>query len=311
MSQLSDYRGKPDREIRVWDTLAERWRRIDKSRLRPGLVLMLRARDGGYDPELGFHAAGKKPVTVVDPDPGSGLSDVYNSDKLTSIGRFVSLTEHLNDVAAAAEQLINELALSEAEAQAMVTAARWHDVGKAHAAFQNMVLEDAHDAELRRNELWAKSASNRKRPNYFVVSNGEKIPRRHFRHELASMLAWLEHGEINEKHDLIAYLIAAHHGRVRTGLRALPDERRAPNDLRYARGIWEADPLPEVRLNGKSVPPTELRLNIMELGLGEQGPSWTERTQRLLRELGPFRLAWLEALVRIADWRASRQEEKN
>jgi CRISPR-associated endonuclease/helicase Cas3 len=47
----------------------------------------------------------------------------------------------------------------------------------------------------------------------------------------------------------------------------------------------------------------------MELGAGDQGPSWTARTQGLLAEFGPFRLAWMEALVRIADWRATRQEQ--
>jgi len=49
----------------------------------------------------------------------------------------------------------------------------------------------------------------------------------------------------------------------------------------------------------------------MELGEGEQGPSWTARTQKLLANYGPFRLAWLEALVRIADWRATRQEQQS
>jgi CRISPR-associated endonuclease/helicase Cas3 len=47
----------------------------------------------------------------------------------------------------------------------------------------------------------------------------------------------------------------------------------------------------------------------MQLGDGPCGPSWSARTQRLLAELGPFRLAWLEALLRIADWRASEAEE--
>lgn len=46
-----------------------------------------------------------------------------------------------------------------------------------------------------------------------------------------------------------------------------------------------------------------------ELGDGPQGPSWTTRTQTLLKVLGPFQLAWCEPLVRIADWRASRQEQ--
>jgi len=53
-----------------------------------------------------------------------------------------------------------------------------------------------------------------------------------------------------------------------------------------------------------------LRLDLMELGEGEMGPSWTARTQQLLDTYGPFRLAWLEALVRIADWRASGMEQE-
>ena len=50
----------------------------------------------------------------------------------------------------------------------------------------------------------------------------------------------------------------------------------------------------------------------MELGecveepfVGE--PSWIERTLRLRDELGPFRLAYFEALLRGADERASAQ----
>ena len=45
------------------------------------------------------------------------------------------------------------------------------------------------------------------------------------------------------------------------------------------------------------------------IGEGEQGPSWTERTLKLLDQYGPFQLAWLETLVRLADWRASAAEQ--
>jgi CRISPR-associated endonuclease/helicase Cas3 len=58
------------------------------------------------------------------------------------------------------------------------------------------------------------------------------------------------------------------------------------------------------------MPPVTLSLAVMELGEGPMGPSWAERTQRLLAAHGPFRLAWLEALVRIADWRASGEEQR-
>jgi len=39
-------------------------------------------------------------------------------------------------------------------------------------------------------------------------------------------------------------------------------------------------------------------------------PSRRERTQALLERLGPFRLRYLEALLRAADWRASSAERK-
>jgi CRISPR-associated endonuclease/helicase Cas3 len=47
----------------------------------------------------------------------------------------------------------------------------------------------------------------------------------------------------------------------------------------------------------------------MQLGEG----SWLERTLRLRDDpaLGPFRLAYLETLVRVADWRASEEERRN
>ncbi len=53
-----------------------------------------------------------------------------------------------------------------------------------------------------------------------------------------------------------------------------------------------------------------LDLDLMRLGDGACGPSWSARAQALLGDLGPFRLAWLEALLRIADWRASEAEEE-
>lgn len=100
----------------------------------------------------------------------------------------------------------------------------------------------------------------------------------------------------------------AHHGKVRTGLRALPNESPPPeSDRLFARGVWDKDTLPGLDLGEHRFAETRLDLALMELGEGPAGPSWSERIGRLLAAQGPFRLAWLEALVRIADWRASRQ----
>jgi CRISPR-associated endonuclease/helicase Cas3 len=141
--------------------------------------------------------------------------------------------------------------------------------------------------------------------------DGNGGARPHFRHELASALAWLNNSGEEADADLIAYLVAAHHGKVRMSLRALPGEKEpSESDRLFARGIWDGDSLPEVDLGGRVLPSTILDLSLMELGMGDQGPSWTDRTQRLLERYGPFRLAWLESLLRVADWRASALERQ-
>ena len=137
--------------------------------------------------------------------------------------------------------------------------------------------------------------------------------RAYFRHELASALAFLAHESWSRGADLIAYLIAAHHGKVRMNLRALPREAAPRNGragARFARGVWEGDELPPFDLEGgERWQGGGLRMSIMELGWNDVShESWTERTRDLLARLGPFRLAWLETLLRVADWRASAKE---
>ena len=162
--------------------------------------------------------------------------------------------------------------------------------------------------------LWAKSGGNYRGQQCaaFIRCWAKPSHASRFRHELASALAWLDQHDAEADSNLIAYLIAAHHGKVRMSLRALPQENEAPDGRLFARGVWDGDTLPEVRFqDGEIVPATVLHLDLMQLGEGPQGPSWTTRTQRLLKHLGPFRLAWLEALVRIADWRATRAEQES
>ena len=302
---IGQAQGLKKRDKWRWDSLASRWVKLDGN-LRPGMTLLLRAREGGYDPELGFHAESRKPVTPL-PPIAAPASESYNDDGRSDMAIPVPLPDHLAHVARAARALCDEL--GEAE-PAVIQAARWHDVGKSHPAFQAMLLANP-ASRMSPDQLWAKSDFGA-HPVY-ATCEGEPlrfIERRHFRHELASMLAWLEvHGGEADA-DLVAYLIAAHHGKVRMSLRALPGETEAPDNRRFARGVWEGDQLPALAFDGEQIPETRLRLALMELGEGEQGASWIDRAQSLLADHGPFRLAWLEALVRIADWRATRQEQQ-
>jgi CRISPR-associated endonuclease/helicase Cas3 len=292
-----------------WDFLEGRWRRGGAGRpVLPGSTLLLRASDGGYDPALGFAPEDRNPVPPI--KESGGTSPPSNTDDPRSrIGCFVRLEDHVEHVMHAAIDLAGRLDIPARDRDALVTAARWHDVGKAHPAFQTALLDASEEGEADlTGVLWAKSSGGA-RLRYRIEQDGTEQLRPHFRHELASMLAWLEHAPTEAGKNLVAYLIAAHHGKVRMGLRALPTEPTPDDDRLHARGVWDGDRLPPVRLDGTAIPETPLRLDVMRLGWGEMGPSWTERTRALLEEHGPFRLAWLEALLRVADWRASALEE--
>ena len=313
MGQIKDYLTKKSKQKKrpawVRDSLDGRWVRLtDAGRVRPGMTLMLDASTGGYDPALGADPTEWSPVPPLPPEVGR-RDETHDGDSESRIRRFVLLSEHSEGVTQHAAKLADALQLAEGEAETLLEAARWHDVGKAHPAFQTALLDAPDSPEDAAAKLWAKSSGGAPL-RYRIESEGIQQSRRHFRHELASMLAWLQHGSNgSEALDLIAYLILSHHGRVRMGIRALPTEPIPDDDRLFARGVHEGDRLPYMELNGRWVPETELRLDLIRLGIGAMGPSWTERARGLLARHGPFRLARLEALLRIADWNASLEEE--
>jgi CRISPR-associated endonuclease/helicase Cas3 len=288
--------GKAARVAYLRDSLGERWIPL-RGRPRAGMTLLLDSAHGGYDDRLGFAPAQAGLVAPVLPATPPA-PESYGGD-WRSLGRpFVELAAHLADARREAEGLCALLG-ADGCAPSVLRAAGWHDAGKTHPIFQS-TLTACPDAAHKGPGPWAKSPCR------------GRHGRPHFRHELASALSWLARHEGDPAADLVAYLIAAHHGKVRTGLRALPDEKEPvpPKGPRFARGVWEGDELPGCESPDEQIPATVLRLDLMELGDGAQGPSWAARTQKLLAEHGPFRLAWLEALVRIADWRASAKEQQ-
>ncbi len=278
-----------------WDSLEESWVKLDRNP-RPGLTLLLRSTDGGYDEAIGFSADLKRPPVPVFAPETPLRENAYGEDWRSQQPKPVALLEHLGHVAWQAADLCAKVDET-AHRAALVHAGRWHDLGKAHAVFQKSMYRCKGEIG---EELLAKSDC--RGPMYHE--------RAYFRHELASVLAWLDQHDGEADADLIAYLIAAHHGKVRMSLRAMPTEEADEGVKRFARGIWEGDTLPALRFDGEHSRETTLKLALMEIGEGEQGPSWTERTLKLLDHHGPFRLAWLETLVRLADWRASAEEQR-
>ncbi len=298
-----------------WNPLEREWQPVRAASIFPGMTILLPLAAGGYDTTLGWTGNPKdnrfKPAPLR--STCSAAEESIDDDETRGAGLPVLLSKHLSDVAAAATGLRDrmEAAFPAIPWDSLIRAAWWHDVGKAHEAFQTAMAdcEAVRSQNANKQQLWAKSGQQ-KRPRYRV---GDK-DRRGFRHELASGLAWLEAARAEPDGDLIAFLIAAHHGKVRVSIRSLPNEcRPTAAATRFSRGLWQGDELPELALgNGEVSPRFIVNLELMELGgsLDSAASSWTARVLALRDSpaLGPFRLAFLETLLRVADWRGSSQK---
>lgn len=243
----------------------------------PGMRAVTRSVEGGYTAAEGWSPESKTPVTPAEPAGDPDTVETDTSDRRSFPKYRQTLRSHTDRVVSKMTALLAGSEVDGPEAGALLEAARKHDWGKAHPVFQaTMHRNDSSD------ELLAKQCGR------------AKHDRAHFRHELASGLAMLQAGDS----DLAAYLAAAHHGRVRLNIRSMPGEREG------ARGIRDGDRLPACKI-GSGVEAPEMSLSLDLMKSGAPGGSWTERALRLRDRYGPFRLAYLEALVRAADELAS------
>ena len=300
--------------VAVWrlDQVLGRWTRVtSQAKARPGEVLLTAAGNGGYDPEVGFDPAARgtvpgspEPITAV--DPATGAEDAYSADS-ASAGQhaWISLDRHSEDVRDQAEALLSVLApdLPDDVTRTAVTAAYLHDIGKAHVIWQDALCRLAPEEArpgVDAGRPWAKSGGT----GQLRFDGGVA-----FRHELASLL--MLDGPLRglladvPDPDLARYLVLAHHGKLRVQV-------RDPGDL----AVLASGEASERKLLGleqgstDDVPPllgqpaTTLTVDLEQFSLGGER-SWTRTALGLRERYGPFVLAYLEAVVRIADWRAS------
>ena len=170
------------------------------------------------------------------------------------------LQDHLNDVEKTAKKIVEKLQLPSDISDAIITAARFHDMGKKRKHWQECM-------KITGNKVLAKTG-RKIRP----------LPMGGFRHELASVIDVKTEDILkdNPEQDLILHLIAAHHGWAR----------------------------PCFKPNALEVSDKDMELEYV-----------IRRFAKLQKRFGVWGLAWLEGLVRGADWKASdnsdSKEEKN
>ena len=237
------------------------WVRCNASDLYDGIEVVLDADQGGYDSEVGWNTrSGQTTVLAASttqsaagaflPDDDVGVGD----DPASLACNWYPLAQHLADVERECETLLERFGPGDLTAEmrrAAIVAGRLHDIGKASPIWQDAALATANEeqrAGLESSGPFAKTGSDKPL----------RFDRRFFRHELASALALMSEGAsaIGDHHetDLVIYLVASHHGRIRLSIRQPPEESSIDSTITTTLGIAPGENLPEESLGLSTVP---------------------------------------------------------
>lgn len=214
---------------------------------------------------------------VVDPAILDG-----SDDAASGTGSAVTLRQHLGGVAARVARIGQSLKLPTTLVDDLRLAAEYHDIGKVDPRFQAKLVGGDEVKLAMLNEPLAKSLPGTPRVRGYPAG---------MRHELASV-ALLESDrtvlETANDPDLVLHLIGTHHGWSRPLPPAIQDPN--PHLLTYTR-------------EGS----TTLETN-SDLTSGTLALEMADRFWGLVERYGHYGLAWLEAIMRLADIRESAEE---
>ncbi len=202
----------------------------------------------------------------------------------------VSLQDHLDGVTSWAKRFARGVGLPDDLAQDITMAAQFHDEGKADPRFQALLHGGNPWAAEASGALLAKSGSiplTRREHRRACRESGFPMGGRH---ELLSVrMVESAKGLLESANDpdLVLHLVASHHGRCRPFAPVVKDSLpQEVEDARFGHAMFATSPTLLDRLDS-GVP---------------------ERFWRLVRRYGWWGLAWLEALLRLADHSRSEEE---
>ncbi|MBE7458284.1 MAG: type I-U CRISPR-associated helicase/endonuclease Cas3 [Phycisphaerae bacterium] len=237
---------------------------------------------------------------TVEPDEGTDFSDEASESSVAP--ERITLAAHTECVEALARRFASAVGLSSEIVAVVGAAARLHDVGKLDPRFQAM-LAGSRLAALAGEPL-AKSAARPVRRDSTPID----LPAG-FRHEMLSAQI-AEHvggvldGVPDDLRDLVFHLIASHHGHARPLAPVVIDDAPpALPEFKFpcSRKINEAfaGVSAAIRTKWQECPPHRLDSGVCDR-------FWT-----LTRRYGWWGLAYLEAVLRLADRAVSREEQEN
>ncbi len=206
-----------------------------------------------------------------------------SDQSLSFTGAAVTLCSHLDGVGRKAAEYARHLGLDSTLENDLQLAGRLHDLGKVDRRFQLMLVGgDEVQLEMQDKPL-AKSRPGA--PRVYPYPRG-------MRHELASVaLAESNPDVLADAHDteLVLHLIATHHGHARPLAPIIMDPD--PQTLRY----------------GHDGHLMRARSDLVDSPIAFHG---ADRFWRLTNRYGHHGLAWLEAILRLADHRQSAEERQ-
>lgn len=236
-----------------------------------------------------------------------GVELTTDGDDSFHAGRAVSLAEHSADVEAFARQYATRCSLDPWLAEHVALAAWLHDIGKADGRFQ-LMLRGGSEIEFFKDETpWAKSAMlPGAREAHRLAQQKSGYPRG-ARHEVQSLamldkqlgvlkdrLTTLDGTKVPDL-DLVLHLVASHHGYCRPFAPAVVDD--SPVDVTLAKHASET--FGEI----------DFASTTSSNGLHRLDSPLADRFWTLVAKYGWQELCWLEAILRLADHRASEQEQ--